>query len=156
MKSKGFTLIELMIVVAILGIIAAIAYPSYQDSVMRSQRADALTTLSRLASEQERFYTLRAPATYAADFKTLLDNSLAANTVTIDSDEELYTITLSNSGCSSTVGTQPVYSCFTLTAAPASGSLQERDSECSKIIITETGKSSENKAGTVNPDGTCW
>lgn len=156
MKNKGFTLIELMIVVAILGIIAAIAYPSYQDSVMRSQRADALTTLSRLASEQERFYTLSAPATYAADFKTLVDNSLAANTVEIDSDEELYTITLSNSGCSSTVGTQTVYSCFSLTAQPATGSTQQRDTECWNIVITETGKSSENKAGTVNPDGTCW
>lgn len=156
MINKGFTLIELMIVVAILGIIAAIAYPSYQDSVMRSQRADALTTLSRLASEQERFYTLSAPATYAADFKTLVDNSLAANTTEIDSDEGLYTITLSNSGCSSTVGAKTVYSCFALTAEPAAGSLQTRDDECSKIIITETGKSSKNSADATNADGTCW
>jgi type IV pilus assembly protein PilE len=156
MKHKGFTLIELMIVVAILGIIAAIAYPSYQNSVMRSQRSDALTTLSRLASEQERFYTLSSPATYAADFKTLVDNSLAANTTVIDSDQGLYTITLSNPTCSSTVGSTTIYSCFTLTAEAASGSLQERDDECAKIVVNEIGRSSKNSAGTTNSGGTCW
>lgn len=156
MKNQGFTLIELMIVVAILGIIAAIAYPSYMDSVMRSQRADAVTTLSRLASEQERFYTTSAPATYASDFKLLVDSSLSANTVVMDSGEGLYTVTLSNTGCSSSVGSKTVYSCFTLTAQPASGSVQQRDTACYSIIVTETGRSSETKAGTVNPDGTCW
>lgn len=55
--SKGFTLIELMIVVAIIGIIAAIAYPSYQDSVKSSRRADAQGVLMGLANAMERHYT---------------------------------------------------------------------------------------------------
>lgn len=54
---RGFTLIELMIVVVIIGIIASIAYPSYTRYVERSQRADATTVLMEAASRLERCYT---------------------------------------------------------------------------------------------------
>lgn len=154
---KGFTLIELMIVVAIIGIIAAIAYPSYRDSVTRAQRSDAMTTLSRLGAAQERFYTKSEPASYAADFRTLLnDTAIAAGTTTLDSDEDLYTITLANNGCSQTVAGATVYSCFSLTAQPKAGGGQADDSECWNMALTSVGKSSSNKSGTANSAGTCW
>ena len=54
---SGFSLIELMIAVAIIGILAAIAYPSYQDSIRRSARADAQADLMELAQTSERFFT---------------------------------------------------------------------------------------------------
>lgn len=57
MKKNGFTLIELMIVVAIVGILAAIAYPSYQEYVARARRADAKTVLLEATQFLERFYT---------------------------------------------------------------------------------------------------
>jgi len=57
MRTKGFTLIELMIVVAIVGLLAAIAYPSYQEYIARARRADAKTVLLENAQFLERFYT---------------------------------------------------------------------------------------------------
>lgn len=54
---NGFTLIELMIVVAIVAVLAAIAYPSYQEQINRSRRADAKTVLMENAQFMERFYT---------------------------------------------------------------------------------------------------
>ncbi|HRY15792.1 MAG TPA: type IV pilin protein [Candidatus Competibacteraceae bacterium] len=54
---KGFTLIELMIALAIMAIVAAIAYPSYQNSVRKSRRADARAVLLQAAQFMERFYT---------------------------------------------------------------------------------------------------
>ncbi len=54
---SGFTLIEVMIVVAIIGILAAIGYPSYQQHVRSSRRADAQAALSELAQFMERRFT---------------------------------------------------------------------------------------------------
>ena len=56
-RVHGFTLIELMITVAIIGILAAIAYPSYQDSILKGRRAEGRTALLNLLQQQERYYT---------------------------------------------------------------------------------------------------
>lgn len=53
----GFTLIEVMIVVAIVGLLAAIAYPSYKDSVLKGRRAQGRTALAELMQQQERYMT---------------------------------------------------------------------------------------------------
>lgn len=55
-KTRGFTLIELMIVVAIVAILAAVAIPSYQQYIQKSRRVDAKETLTRMAALQERFF----------------------------------------------------------------------------------------------------
>lgn len=57
MKSRGFTLIELMITVAVVGIIAAIAYPSYTSYVVRAKRAECRSALMQTMQQQERYYT---------------------------------------------------------------------------------------------------
>ncbi|TVR66963.1 MAG: prepilin-type N-terminal cleavage/methylation domain-containing protein [Candidatus Competibacteraceae bacterium] len=63
-KSRGFTLIELMIVVAIVAILAAIAYPSYQEQVRKSRRADAQAVLLEAAQWMERRFTENLVAGY--------------------------------------------------------------------------------------------
>ncbi len=66
-EARGFTLIELMIVVAIIGILAAIAFPAYNQSVRKSRRSDAKAALLDLAQREERYlstanqYTTSAP-----------------------------------------------------------------------------------------------
>lgn len=78
--AKGFTLIELMIVVAIVAILAAIAYPSYQDSVRKGRRAEGKEALLRIQLAQEKFRVNNAA--YAAD-GTLGDFSTKWYTVTV-------------------------------------------------------------------------
>jgi type IV pilus assembly protein PilE len=63
-RNSGFTLVELMIVVAIIGILAAVAYPSYVESVRKSKRAEARASLMNLLQQQERYMTQNS--TYAA------------------------------------------------------------------------------------------
>jgi type IV pilus assembly protein PilE len=57
MKSPGFTLVEVMIVVAIIAIIVAIALPSYNDSIRKARRADAQAAMERFANTAEQIYT---------------------------------------------------------------------------------------------------
>lgn len=56
MNNKGFSLVELMIVLAIIGVLSAIAYPSYDSYMKKSRRSDAKIGLQRMADRQERFY----------------------------------------------------------------------------------------------------
>lgn len=58
-RARGFTLIELMIVVAVVAILAALAYPAYTSSVLKGKRAQARTALAELMQQQERFMTQR-------------------------------------------------------------------------------------------------
>ena len=57
-RTAGFTLIELMIVVAIIGILVAIAYPSYQEHIRKSRRVDAKSAVLDLAARQERYFSV--------------------------------------------------------------------------------------------------
>ena len=84
-KSAGFTLIELMIVVAIIGIIAAFAYPNYQDQVTKSKRTDGHSKIMDAMARQERYFSENN--TYTND---MTDLGYAADPV--DSDDGHYKI----------------------------------------------------------------
>ncbi|KKM62341.1 hypothetical protein LCGC14_1522670, partial [marine sediment metagenome] len=117
LQQTGFTLLELMIVVAIIGIIASIAYPSYQEQVRQTRRANAQASLMELASYMERFYTENF--TY--------NNANLPFSQSPKSGTAFYQITLP-------VATTTAY---TLRATAQGG--QAADAACTPLTITQTG-----------------
>jgi len=119
-KKRGFTLIELLITVAIIGILAAVAYPSYTDFVMRSNRSEGQRELMRYANIQEQVFI--DSRSYASDMK-----GLGANTIKIYTPSKNYRIMVSAQ--SSTT--------FTLKAVAKNN--QVNDSGCLNLKINHLG-----------------
>lgn len=145
MRQKGFTLIEVMVVVAIVGILAAIAYPSYQQYVLRSGRADGKAKLMEVMQAQERYFSQNQE--YAASLGTG-ENGLGYSTDAngaVGSESRKYNIT--TAACAN----KTLASCVVLSAAPVGG--QANDSECGTLTLDSTGIKTESGSGTV---ATCW
>jgi len=133
-KQNGFTLIELMIVVAIIGILSAIAYPSYQSYMKKSARADAKVGLTKLADKQERFYLQNN--TYTATIADL-------NTSTT-SEEGYYDFTISSTD---------LVSGFIITATAVTGKSQANDTGCTVMTLSSTGAKTPNGPAPIKD---CW
>ncbi|MDT8372194.1 MAG: type IV pilin protein [Gammaproteobacteria bacterium] len=109
-KQSAFTLIELMVTVAIIGILASIAYPSYQGSVMKSRRADAKGALLNQANRMERHFT---------ETNSYIDATVPGNT-------DYYTLSIESASATA----------YTLRATPSGPQVND---SCGNLEIDQTG-----------------
>lgn len=144
LRQKGFTLLEMMIVVAIIGILGAIAYPSYQSYVIKAGRSDGQAWLMRIMQAQERFNSQNQ--TYTANLGA---GGLAlggAADAALISEDQRYSITAA--ACANTT----IATCVMLSAAPRGA--QARDAECGTLTLNSRGTKGEG--GTAASFQDCW
>ena len=147
--NRGFTLIELMITVAIVGILASIALPAYTDAVLKSRRAEGRTALLDLLQQQERYMTQRntylafttntgtgATTPSGAPFKVFSGDSLGNSAYILSADQ-----------CPDGAGTIAINNCVRVIATPV-----KTDADANVLRITSTG----SKDCTGNKSTVCW
>lgn len=136
-RMRGFTLLELMIVVAVIAVLAAIAYPSYSRYAYRARRADAQNLLMSIANGQERYYS--SYNKYTSDVKDL---GYSSGTASSENGHYTASIDLDN--------TNGVGQGYTAEAAPQG--IQTSDA-CGTLSVTNAGAKTYSGNET---NGKCW
>ncbi len=126
-KQKGVTLIEMLIVVAIIGVISAIAYPSYQSYVLKGHRTQAMGDMVKVQLNLEEHFTQNS------NYNSPVINGSTCSIC--DSDNDRYTFSLSSAANS-----------YTITATAKADKGQDQD-ECGNLTLNQNG------AGT---PADCW
>ncbi len=160
---SGFTLIELMIVVAIVAILASVAYPAYTDSIVKGKRAEGRAALTELMQQQERYLTqnncylafttaANGTATAVGPSPTTACGGVTATTVPFKlySGDSLAkaSYTLSAGVCDATVGTLSIADCVRVIATPV-----VTDAKAGTLRMTSTGI--KDCTGGTTPS-VCW
>jgi type IV pilus assembly protein PilE len=151
-SSSGFSLIELMIVLGIGAILAAIAIPLYQKQVQTSRRTDARTAVLDLAGREERY--LSVSASYTNVPSNLGYAAVGAGTafpIIVGSGYYQVSVTVP-----AVVAPNPPT--YVVSAVPVAGSPQLKDLPCQYFSVDNTGKqfSSATGAGGADTSSTCW
>jgi type IV pilus assembly protein PilE len=133
-KTRGMTLIELMIVIAVLGIVIALGYPSYRDQVIKARRADGMAYLLDIADREERHYSDTGAYT-----TTITDLGYADD---LSPEGEHYKATISSTDTSML---------YTISVAPQGA--QAKDTRCGTFTLTSLGVKSISGSASVDD---CW
>lgn len=144
MRDVGFSLIELMIVVAIIAILAAIAFPSYTRYVTRTHRVAAEGCLSELSNYMERFYT--------TNLRYDKDNTAAAAAPSISGFDCESTAQTGNDYQYRFKSGEPTRSTFIIEAIPQ-GVQATRDASCGTLSLDQTGARTVSGTGALSD---CW
>ena len=134
---------ELLVTLAIVGILAAIAYPSYRAQVMRTQRTDATAALLRVAAAQERHYLQNN--SYAAT--GVLGTAPPTGLGIAGTDRGYYTLSIESDDLATG---------FTAVAVPVAGGPQADDDDCARFTLTEAQLRGAESAGGGDNTATCW
>jgi type IV pilus assembly protein PilE len=137
----GFTLIELMIVVAIIAILAALAYPSYQDSVSRSKRSDAKAVLLETSQWLERQATVSSAYNKKGDGSTINNAALPIKEAPKDGAAKSYDVSFASG---------PSASAYIVQAVPKNGMAADK---CGTFTFTNAGVRGVSGTATVSE---CW
>jgi len=143
-KQTGFTLMELMIVVAIVGIISAVAYPAYTQFIVKSKRTAGSSMLLQIADSQQQFFmdnkqfaTKFSSLGYASDDMMINDEG---QIVSASDSKRTYKIALSGAAATA----------YTVEAVPQLGQAS-KDSHCGTITLTSAGVKGQSGSG-----DNCW
>lgn len=139
---SGFTLLEMMIAVVVLGILAAIALPSFLDQMRKGRRSDAFELATRVMQAQERYRTSNSTFASTAD-------ALSSYGVTATSSAGHYGLAISEA---TGIG-------YTFTITPVAGGKQAADTKCAefKIVQLRGGMTrTATDSGGVNTSSVCW
>jgi type IV pilus assembly protein PilE len=143
-ENKGFTLVELMIVVVVFTILASFAIPSYMDNLRKSRRSDATIALNTLAAQQEKFFAFyRTYTTVIAGPGGCSDAACGLNQQDANSANDHYTLTATANGTS-----------FTLTATAVGN--QANDEQCKTFTLDNAGVRTATNAGGGDTTEACW
>ncbi len=139
-RARGFTLIEVLLVLAILGLLTAIAVPMYGDHMMKVRRGDGKRLLMDISSRMERFYFDNT--TYTTNLQQLG----FALTTNVPSEEGFYTakVETATAGC-------PIATCYKVTADVKGA--QVDDTYCGNLSLDSMGRKT---VSTTNPADHCW
>ena len=143
-RQRGVTLIELVIVMIIVGILAAIAIPSYRSYVLRSQRSDAKDAVLALATQQEKHYL--QCNTYATDIAGATDCAAG----------ELQGAAASKNGWYALAVVAGTATTFTVQATATAGQNQYQDTACRSFTVTQAGLRTALDAGGADNTAECW